>query len=86
MDAPESSGFLGQVLAWIAAGIAGLGAWLWINTMGRIQLLEADKVGREEFNKHIAKVDKDRDERREVEIKLFDKLDGLKDLIIERTK
>lgn len=78
---PESQSFLSQVLAWVAAGIAAVGAWLWSNTMGRIQKLENDKVSREEFNNYTSRADKDRDERRQTEIKLFDKLDQLKDLI-----
>lgn len=85
MDIPDSS-FTGQVLAWVAAGIASIGAWLWTNTMGRIAKLESDKIGREEFDKYVDRADHDRNERRETEIKLFDKLDQLKDLIIERTK
>ena len=41
-----------------------------------------EKVDKEAFEAHVKKNDKDRDERRETEIKLFDKLDQLKDLII----
>lgn len=77
---------MSQVLAWVAAGIAAVGAWLWSNTMGRIQKLESDKVSREEFNNYTSRADKDRDERRQTEIKLFDKLDQLKDLITELRK
>ena len=36
-------------------------------------------VTKEAFDAHEARDQKDRDERRETEIKLFDKIDGLKD-------
>ena len=32
----DETTFLSQVLAWVAAAIAAVGAWLWSNTMGRI--------------------------------------------------
>jgi len=82
---PESQSFLSQLLAWVAAGIAAIGAWLWVNTMGRIQRLEQNKIGREEFNTHIDRFAEDQRNRLATEEKLFDRLDDLKDLIIERT-
>lgn len=91
--AAESGSFLSQSLAWAAAGIAGVGAWLWTNTMGRLQKVEENKLNRSEFDSAMSRIDKDRDERRETEIKLFDKvdkfddkLDALKDLIVTRFK
>jgi len=78
--AAESPSFLGQTLAWVAAAIAGIGAWLWTNTMGRIQRLEQSKVDKDDFAEYVKRADKDRDERRDAEIKIFDKLDNLKDL------
>lgn len=63
--------FLTQVLAWIAAAIAAIGAWLWVNTMGRIGKLEEGKVNQKTFDEYVARADKDRSERRETEISLF---------------
>lgn len=84
--AAEQPSFLGQTLAWVAAGIAGIGAWLWTHTMGRLQKVEENKLDRFEFDKAMARIDKDRDERRETEIKLFDRLDHLKDMVQELRK
>jgi len=81
--AAESPSFLGQTLAWVAAAIAGIGAWLWTNTMGRIQRLEQNKLERTEFDHAMSRIDNDRKERRDTEIKLFDKLDSLKDMVQE---
>ena len=67
----EDTSFLSQVLAWVAAGIAAIGAWLWTTTMGRISTLERDKVSQKTFDEYVARADKDRDERRETEINLF---------------
>lgn len=82
---PEGQSFLGQLLAWIAGGIAMIGAWLWVNTMGRIQRLEQDKIGRKEFDALILREAEATRQRQLIEEKLFDRLDSLKDLIIERT-
>lgn len=82
---PEGQSFLGQLLAWIAGGIAMIGAWLWVNTMGRIARLEQDKIGRTEFDALIAREAESSRLRQATEEKLFDRLDSLKDLIIERT-
>lgn len=93
MAAPtDETSFLSQVLAWVAAAIAAVGAWLWTTTMGRISALERDKVSQRTFDDYVARADKDRDERRETEIGLFaeikdqrqhfdSKLDKLADLI-----
>ena len=82
---PDEQSFLGQILAWAAAGIAMVGAWLWVSTMGRIQRLEEDKIGRKEFDALIAREAEATRQRQLIEEKLFDRLDSLKDLIIERT-
>lgn len=91
--AVENQSFLSQTLAWVAAGIAGVGAWLWTNTMGRIAHIEKNKLDKTTFDATVARHDKDRDERRETELALFakvdkfnDKLDDLKDLILTRIK
>ena len=81
----EDQTLIGQIMTWAAGGVATIGAWLWANTMGRIKALEDDKVSKSDFNRHVERTEHDRTERREIEIKLFDKLDDLKDLIIERT-
>lgn len=46
---PEEQSFLSWLVVGAGAAIAGAGAWLWGNTMGRIQRLEDGKVGRDEF-------------------------------------
>lgn len=73
----DDPSFLSQVLAWVAAGIAAVGAWLWSNTMGRIAKLEEGKVSQEAFDRYVERADKDRDERRSAEISLFHKVDDL---------
>ena len=47
----DETTFLSQVLAWVAAAIAAVGAWLWSNTMGRIAKLEEGKVSQEAFDR-----------------------------------
>lgn len=92
---PDETSFLGHVLAWIAAGIAAVGAWLWTTTMGRIAKLEESKLSKEAFEDYVERADKDRDERRQTEISLFAeikdqrnhfdaKLDKLAELIREQ--
>lgn len=67
----DEHSFLSQVLAWVAAGIASVAAWLWVTTMGRIARLEEGKVNQKTFDEYVARADKDRNERRETEISLF---------------
>ena len=73
----DEHSFLGQVLAWIAAGIAAIGAWLWTTTMGRITRLEEGKVNQKTFDEYVARAERDRVERRDTEISLFAKVDSL---------
>lgn len=78
MAAPtDETSFLSQVLAWVAAGIAAVGAWLWTTTMGRIAKLEESRVSHKTFDEYVNRADKDRDERRETEVTLFEKVDSL---------
>ncbi len=72
----DETTFLSQALAWVAAGIAAIGAWLWTTTMGRISALERDKVSQKTFDDYVVRADKDRGERREAEINLFEKVAG----------
>lgn len=93
MAAPhDETSFLSQVLGWTAGGIAAVGVWLWTTTMGRISALEKEKVSQRTFDEYVARADKDRDERRDTELALFNeikdqrqhfdsKLDRLADLI-----
>ena len=67
----DDPSFLSQVLAWIAAAIAAIGAWLWTTTMGRISKLEEAKVNQRTFDEYVRRADKDRDERRSTELSLF---------------
>lgn len=73
----DETTFLSQVLAWVAAAIAAVGAWLWTTTMGRIAKLEEGKVNQKTFDEYVARADKDRGERRDTELALFDKVDSL---------
>lgn len=79
MSIDNNPSFLGQVLAWAAGGIAAVGAWLWVNTMGRIAAVEKDKIGREEFEAAMARSEKSRDELRESQQALFTQVDALRD-------
>lgn len=76
--------FLAQVLAWVAAGIAAIGAWLWVHTMGRISVLESTKLDLQTFKDHVARSEKSRDELRESIVALYGKVDEVKDLLIEQ--
>jgi hypothetical protein len=67
----DDPSFLSQIIAWVAAGIAGLATWLWTSTMGRIAKLEEGKVNQKTFDTYVARADKDRDERRDTELSLF---------------
>lgn len=80
----DNTSFLGQVLAWVAAAIAAVGAWLWVHTMGRISALEASKLDFKTFDDHVKRSDKSRDELRESIIALYGKVDEVKDLLIEQ--
>lgn len=73
----DDTTFLSQVLAWTAAAIAAIGAWLWTTTMGRIAKLEEGKVDQQAFDNYVKRAEKDRDERRDTELALFRKVDGL---------
>jgi hypothetical protein len=88
----DDPSFLSQIIAWVAAGIAGLATWLWTSTMGRIAKLEEGKVNQKTFDTYVERAYKDRDERRDTELSLFSeikdqrvhfdsKLDRLADLI-----
>ena len=70
---------LGQLLAWAAAGIASVGAWLWTHTMGRIAAVEKEKVSRHEFDEAVNRGEKSREELRGSVITLFGKVDDLRD-------
>jgi hypothetical protein len=74
MSAPNDPSFASQALAWTAAAIAAIGAWLWVHTMGRISKLEENTVDLKTFNAYVERAEKDRDERREAELSLFDEL------------
>ena len=79
MPAPQDeTSFLSQVLSWVAGGIAAIGIWLWTSTMSRIAELEKGKVNQKTFDDYVARSEKDRDERREIEINLFEKVDDLR--------
>lgn len=79
MPAPhDENSFLSQVLSWIAGGIAAVGIWLWTSTMSRIAELEKGKVNQKTFDEYVARADKDRGERRETELNLFEKVDDLR--------
>jgi len=85
MPAPtDDTSFLSQVVAWVAAAIAGLAAWLWTTTMSRITKLEEGKVNQKTFDEYVARADKDRGERRETELSLFRKMDNMRDHVDER--
>lgn len=77
MAAPDDTSFLTHALAWLGAAIAGIGAWLWTTTMGRIKDLETGKVNQKTFDEYVVRADRDRGERRETEISLFQKVDDL---------
>lgn len=84
MSAEKDPSFLGFVLAAVAAGISGLGAWAWNNTMGRITALEQGKVDKEDFKQYVERSEKSRDELRDSQKLIFQKVDGLRDHVDEK--
>lgn len=74
MPPTDESSFISQIIAWVAAGIAAVFAWLWATTMGRISKLEEGKVNQKTFDEYVIRIDKDRDERRETEMSLFEEI------------
>jgi hypothetical protein len=74
MPPTDESSFISQIIAWVAAGIAAVFAWLWSTTMGRITKLEEGKVNQKTFDDYIVRSEKYRDERRETEISLFNEI------------
>jgi hypothetical protein len=95
MPPTDESSFISQIIAWVAAGIAAVFAWLWSTTMGRITKLEEGKVNQKTFDDYIVRSEKYRDERRETETSLFDeikqqrihfdtKLDKITDLLMAK--
>ncbi|CAB4223376.1 hypothetical protein UFOVP1670_34 [uncultured Caudovirales phage] len=63
---------LAQLWKW-ATGAIGLGAaWLWNNTMGRIKALEDGKVSNVDFQAHVERSDRSREELRKATISLFE--------------
>lgn len=75
---PDETSFLSQVLGWTAGGIAAVGVWLWTTTMGRISALEREKVSQRTFDEYVARANKDRDERRDTELALFDEVKDMR--------
>jgi hypothetical protein len=95
MPPTDESSFISQIIAWVAAAIAAVFAWLWSTTMGRISKLEEGKVNQKTFDDYIVRSEKYRDERRETETSLFDeikqqrihfdtKLDKITDLLMAK--
>jgi hypothetical protein len=95
MPPTDEASFISQIIAWVAAAIAAVFAWLWSTTMGRITKLEEGKVNQKTFDDYIVRSEKYRDERRETETSLFDeikqqrihfdtKLDKITDLLMAK--
>lgn len=68
----EGPGQLGQLWAWATGAVGLVAAWLWNHTMGRLQTLERTKVDQKDFDMHVVRSDKARDELREGVVKLFE--------------
>lgn len=76
-----TEGFLDQIITWIVGAISFVAIWVWTTTMGRISRLEEGKVSMKAFEEYTQRADKDRDERRETELTLFNKVDDLRNHI-----
>ena len=68
------SGQLDQLWKWAVALFAGGAAWLWHNTMGRIQTLEEGKLSKTAFSEYTERAETSRREMRENQMKIFDTL------------
>lgn len=82
----EDASFLSQALGWVVAGVAGLAAWVWNHTMGRIKKLEETKLDKAEFDKYVIQQETHRREFRDGQIATFNKIDELKTLLLEKLK
>lgn len=93
----NDGGFFQEVISAVIATIVGGIAWIVRNTYGRIRKLEDCTVRKSEFEKlehsvvsketfddHSTRVETDRKEMREGIVKLSDKLDEIKTILIKQ--
>lgn len=78
---------------WAPVSAVVMGVWTHLG--GKFRRLDKEKLDREDFDKwvlqhesifsqHVQRTERMNEERRQTEIKLFDKLDDLKTIILER--
>lgn len=81
---PVSSGIIEKALEWIILGLATVVAWLFRGHHARISTLENTAMRKDDFYKYETKADVSRSELRESIIKLYDRIDELKSLLLDR--
>lgn len=84
MDGSGGAGMIEKFIEWIVLGVMGVGAWLYKNLHSRIAELERTTVRQDTFSKFEERADAARTELRESIIKLYDRIDELKSLLLER--
>lgn len=78
----DGDGLVKEIFNWVLAGVAGLIAWAIKTTNSRIGKLEDCSVMKEEFREATKRATQDRDELRDSVVKLFDKIDEIKTILI----
>lgn len=81
---PDNDGSqLGQLWAWAMGAIGVVAAYLGHDTMSRIRNLENGKLSKTDFDAHVARSDKSREELRDNQIAMFARLDK-QDIMLAR--
>ena len=80
----DEGGIFKEIIGWIAAGVAGLVGFAVKSTNTRISRLEHETLSRSEFREYVEKAEQSRSELRDSVVKLFDKIDSIKDVLISR--
>jgi len=81
----EGVGFLDRLVDWLLMGVVALGGIIFKGHDSRISKLEENSVTKETFNSYEDRAEKSRGEVRQAILSLYEKVDEVKDLIIERT-
>jgi hypothetical protein len=82
--AQEDPSLVAYVVGAVAAGAVAVVGWVGKNTLGRIAALESGKVDKADFTTFMQQSEQHRRENREVQAKLFDKVDELKTIMLDR--
>ena len=82
----SGGGFLEKIVEWVILGVLAVGGWLFRGLHSRITELEKHSVQKSDFRHFEERADQSRGELRESIIKLYDRMDELKSLILEHRR